>query len=170
LGGALTLAAPANAKTSLSTTRHCQFITQNDTMMVETRFHLFVGLSFVAGVLLTLGFKDVYPDLERRFRSRRRRFSTALGKANVKLTDNTTNHPDGALIPVGIEGCIGNTPLFKIRSLSEATGCEILAKAEFLNGAGNSPKDRVALSIITAVPLSSHEVLRLLLTVITGRR
>ncbi|KAF2270629.1 PALP-domain-containing protein [Lojkania enalia] len=48
----------------------------------------------------------------------------------------------------GIEGCIGNTPLIRIKSLSDATGCEILAKAEFLNGAGNSPKDRVALSII----------------------
>ncbi|OAL55724.1 PALP-domain-containing protein [Pyrenochaeta sp. DS3sAY3a] len=48
----------------------------------------------------------------------------------------------------GIEGCIGNTPLIKIKSLSDYTGCEILAKAEFLNGAGNSPKDRVALSII----------------------
>lgn len=30
----------------------------------------------------------------------------------------------------GIEGCIGDTPLIKIKSLSEATGCEILAKAE----------------------------------------
>lgn len=30
----------------------------------------------------------------------------------------------------GIEGCIGNTPLLRIKSLSEATGCEILAKAE----------------------------------------
>ena len=30
----------------------------------------------------------------------------------------------------GIEACIGNTPLFKIKSLSEETGCEILAKAE----------------------------------------
>ncbi|EFR02128.1 cysteine synthase 2 [Nannizzia gypsea CBS 118893] len=48
----------------------------------------------------------------------------------------------------GIEGCIGNTPMVRIRSLSEATGCEILAKAEFLNGAGGSPKDRVALSMI----------------------
>ncbi|OAL07448.1 PALP-domain-containing protein [Phaeosphaeriaceae sp. SRC1lsM3a] len=48
----------------------------------------------------------------------------------------------------GIEGCIGDTPLIKIKSLSEFTGCEIYAKAEFLNGAGNSPKDRVALSII----------------------
>lgn len=48
----------------------------------------------------------------------------------------------------GIESTIGNTPLFVIESLSEATGCTILAKAEFLNGAGGSPKDRVALSII----------------------
>ena len=51
-------------------------------------------------------------------------------------------------IPEGIEGIIGNTPIFKIKSLSEATGCEILAKAEFLNGAGGSPKDRVALNMI----------------------
>ncbi|KAH7399285.1 tryptophan synthase beta subunit-like PLP-dependent enzyme [Pyrenochaeta sp. MPI-SDFR-AT-0127] len=52
------------------------------------------------------------------------------------------------IIKEGIEGCIGDTPLIKIKSLSDYTGCEILAKAEFLNGAGNSPKDRVALSII----------------------
>ena len=30
----------------------------------------------------------------------------------------------------GIEGLIGNTKLVRIRSLSELTGCEILAKAE----------------------------------------
>ena len=33
-------------------------------------------------------------------------------------------------IKEGIEGCIGNTPLIRIKSLSEATGCDILAKAE----------------------------------------
>ena len=33
-------------------------------------------------------------------------------------------------IKEGIEGCIGNTPLIKIKSLSEFTGCDILAKAE----------------------------------------
>jgi cysteine synthase len=48
----------------------------------------------------------------------------------------------------GIESTIGNTPLFVIKSLTDATGCTILAKAEFLNGAGGSTKDRVALSII----------------------
>ncbi|KAG7005946.1 cysteine synthase [Physcia stellaris] len=48
----------------------------------------------------------------------------------------------------GLESCVGNTPLFRIKSLSDETGCEILAKAEFLNGGGGSPKDRVALNMI----------------------
>lgn len=55
---------------------------------------------------------------------------------------------DGRRDLKGIESTIGNTPLFVIKSLSDATGCTILGKAEFLNGAGGSPKDRVALSII----------------------
>jgi cysteine synthase A len=33
-------------------------------------------------------------------------------------------------IKEGIEGCIGDTPLIKIKSLSDYTGCEILVKAE----------------------------------------
>lgn len=49
----------------------------------------------------------------------------------------------------GIEDAIGNTPLIRIKSLSDATGCDILGKAEFLNP-GNSPKDRVAKAIIEA--------------------
>ncbi|KAI3820469.1 hypothetical protein L1987_08017 [Smallanthus sonchifolius] len=47
----------------------------------------------------------------------------------------------------GVVGAIGNTPLIRISSLSDATGCEILAKAEFLNP-GGSVKDRVAVKII----------------------
>ncbi|EGG15587.1 cysteine synthase [Cavenderia fasciculata] len=42
---------------------------------------------------------------------------------------------------------VGQTPLIKIQSLSDATGCTILGKAEFMNP-GGSPKDRVAKSII----------------------
>ena len=42
---------------------------------------------------------------------------------------------------------IGNTPLVHLRSLSAATGCEILAKAEYLNPGGSS-KDRIALAIV----------------------
>jgi cysteine synthase A len=42
---------------------------------------------------------------------------------------------------------IGDTPLIRLRRVSEATGCEILGKAEFLNP-GQSVKDRAALWII----------------------
>lgn len=42
---------------------------------------------------------------------------------------------------------IGNTPLIKLNGVSEATGCTILGKAEFLNP-GQSVKDRAALGII----------------------
>ncbi|EDP45385.1 hypothetical protein MGL_0374 [Malassezia globosa CBS 7966] len=53
----------------------------------------------------------------------------------------------GGSIVSGVEGLIGNTPLVRIQSLSDLTGCDILGKAEFLNP-GGSPKDRVALQII----------------------
>ncbi len=42
---------------------------------------------------------------------------------------------------------IGNTPLIRLRRASEATGCEILGKAEFMNP-GASVKDRAALFIV----------------------
>jgi cysteine synthase A len=42
---------------------------------------------------------------------------------------------------------IGNTPLVKLRRASEATGCLILGKAEFMNP-GGSVKDRAGLYII----------------------
>ena len=46
-----------------------------------------------------------------------------------------------------IVGAIGRTPLIKLRRASEATGCTILGKAEFMNP-GQSVKDRAALFII----------------------
>lgn len=133
-------------------------------LLTDNRGKLYLALAFSAGILLTLGYKDVYPDLERHFRQRLRsaRSSTNLGRLphtndHVKLEDHSHDPQDTVRPPLpaiyeiktGIEGAIGNTPLIKIKSLSDATGCEILAKAEFLNGAGNSPKDRVAQSIIT---------------------
>lgn len=47
----------------------------------------------------------------------------------------------------GFVGTVGNTPLIRLDSFSEETGCEILGKAEFLNP-GGSVKDRAALYII----------------------
>lgn len=155
-----------------------------------------IAVAFTAGILVTLGFKDFYPDLEQRYQSQRgRRYSRgAIAAADdgpdrrssvfwgpsIQLKDNestnlaaaaasTTSGPDAAsdlLLPPpsagrsrssrvpppvdGVEGAIGSTPLIRIKSLSEATGRTILAKAEYLNGAGQSPKDRVALSMIRA--------------------
>lgn len=62
-------------------------------------------------------------------------------------------HPGGphpfASAADGLAGAIGNTPLIRLRRASEATGCSILGKAEFMNP-GGSVKDRAGLGIIEA--------------------
>jgi cysteine synthase A len=50
-------------------------------------------------------------------------------------------------IRADVTEAIGDTPLIRLRRASDATGCEILGKAEFLNP-GQSVKDRAALYII----------------------
>ena len=47
----------------------------------------------------------------------------------------------------GFVGAVGNTPLIRLRRLSEETGCNILGKAEFMNP-GGSVKDRAAKWIV----------------------
>jgi cysteine synthase A len=47
----------------------------------------------------------------------------------------------------GVAAAVGRTPLIKLKRASEATGCTILGKAEFMNP-GQSVKDRAALYII----------------------
>ena len=47
----------------------------------------------------------------------------------------------------GFAASVGNTPLIRLAGLSDATGCEILGKAEFLNP-GGSVKDRAALWMV----------------------
>jgi cysteine synthase A len=47
----------------------------------------------------------------------------------------------------GIPELVGNTPLLRLKGPSEATGCDIYGKCEFMNP-GGSVKDRAALSII----------------------
>ena len=87
-----------------------------------------LGLSFLSGAVVVWTITQVY--------ERQR------GQPRAQVQD------EKCLIGVGIESTIGNTPLIEIKSLSDATKCRILAKAELLNGAGGSPKDRVALNII----------------------
>ena len=47
----------------------------------------------------------------------------------------------------GLAASIGQTPLIRLRHASDATGCNILGKAEFMNP-GGSVKDRAGLYII----------------------
>jgi len=49
----------------------------------------------------------------------------------------------------GLDRHVGKTPLIRLRGLSEATGCEILGKAEWMNP-GGSVKDRAAWGMITS--------------------
>jgi cysteine synthase len=61
--------------------------------------------------------------------------------------------PNGELTPMnykdGFMGAVGNTPLIRLKGVSEETGCEIFGKAEFLNPSG-SVKDRAAKAIVLA--------------------
>ncbi|KAI9143463.1 pyridoxal-5'-phosphate-dependent enzyme, beta family protein [Paraphysoderma sedebokerense] len=93
----------------------------------------FFCLSIASGFLLVTSLTKSY----RRSRAKKR----------IKSTERDE------VIADGVVGLIGNTPLIRIKSLSDYTGCEILAKAEFLNPGGSS-KDRVALSIITTAEQS----------------
>ncbi|MDA7471510.1 cysteine synthase A [Planktomarina temperata] len=54
-----------------------------------------------------------------------------------------------------LAAAVGNTPLIRLKAASEATGCEILGKAEFMNP-GQSVKDRAALYIIKAAVASGE--------------
>ena len=53
----------------------------------------------------------------------------------------------------GFIDSIGNTPLIKLIAASEATGCNLYGKAEFLNP-GGSVKERAALAIIEDAAVS----------------
>ncbi|PWN38324.1 PALP-domain-containing protein [Meira miltonrushii] len=115
------------------------------------RTFFFVGI--ISGITLSLGSLAtalILADI-RAHRKRKKRFS----KINKRSKDERSQHNHRAdLIDIragsvvnGVSGLIGNTPLMRINSLSELTGCEILGKAEWLNP-GGSPKDRVAKQIL----------------------
>jgi cysteine synthase A len=81
---------------------------------------VYIGTAFVAGVSLALVCREVlYPH------------GRPEKSADTKRASDTLVARSGPpAIVEGIQGCIGNTPLFRIKSLSDATGCEILGKAE----------------------------------------
>ena len=103
----------------------------------------------LAGAFLTLGSTVMFAGilLGHYLAKDRARWQQTLGSRKpIKNSSNAEHEIDGlsgledsgleetqsgnTAISQGIESCIGNTPLFKIKSLSDATGCEILGKAE----------------------------------------
>lgn len=70
---------------------------------------------------------------------RRKRAVQRIPKRPIELRSDEIVH--------GVVGLVGNTPLVRIESLSNALGVDILGKCEFLNP-GGSVKDRVALRMI----------------------
>ena len=65
------------------------------------------------------------------------------------MTDSavSASHPGWSTLSSDMPAAVGGTPLILLRKASEATGCEIYGKAEFMNP-GGSVKDRAALAII----------------------
>lgn len=105
-----------------------------------------VATAFFAGLAAAYTIHEIYKAITGVESSRTRYMARHL---SILFTDKEAENPSPPeSIGKGIESTIGNTPLILLKSLSQATGCTILAKCEFLNGAGGSPKDRVALSII----------------------
>ncbi|KAK5233559.1 hypothetical protein LTR47_005181 [Exophiala xenobiotica] len=87
------------------------------------------------------------------FRTSIRRFSTAAARAASAATEAPTPNAYGIRVSKTrgvvdqLTGAIGNTPLIRLRHLSEQTGCNVLGKAEFQNP-GGSVKDRAALYVV----------------------
>lgn len=97
--------------------------------------------AFLLGVVLTTAYnkRSLYSQERADDANANKRRNPVIGfPAKNDLDSRKTNIVVGlhkknfGHIKEGIEGCIGDTPLIKIKSLSEYTGCEILAKAEVI--------------------------------------
>jgi len=73
----------------------------------------------------------------------------ATGLARGRKSEATLEAGEISAMRDGFVGSVGNTPLIRLRRLSEETGCEVLGKAEFMNP-GGSVKDRAARGIVLA--------------------
>ncbi|KAF9388117.1 hypothetical protein CPB97_001568 [Podila verticillata] len=116
---------------------------KNKHIAIGAALGIFFTLSTTAIILATTGSTKRFTSNNTHNKSRRR---SSIGESIDKFIA-LPKSKDSSVICDGVAGLIGNTPMMRIKSLSDATGCEILAKAEFLNP-GGSTKDRVALSMI----------------------
>jgi cysteine synthase A len=70
-----------------------------------------------------------------------------MGRGKAATSNHSKGEEDAMIVAADLPAAVGNTPLIRLRRASEATGCEIWGKAEFMNP-GASVKDRAALWII----------------------
>ena len=82
---------------------------------------VYIGTAFIAGVSLALIVKGALNT---------QCHEDPAPSSSKSQPQGLVARPGPPAIVEGIEGCIGNTPLFRIKSLSDETGCEILGKAE----------------------------------------
>jgi cysteine synthase len=99
----------------------------------RTTRHLVYGI--ILGVSLSIASQSIVATVRRR-RKKAHEHTYGFEPRPIELRNDE--------VIQGVVGLIGNTPLVRIASLSDALGCEILGKAEWLNP-GGSVKDRVAL-------------------------
>lgn len=76
-----------------------------------------------------------------------RRFGTTVSRAVEGSAPYHVRVSKAQGVVNGLTEAIGNTPLIRLKRLSEETGCNILGKAEFQNP-GGSVKDRAALYVV----------------------
>lgn len=79
-----------------------------------------IAVAFVSGVVSCLVIRELCSRLQ---------WSDQPSRLRLK-EDHDDFDRQKVPVPCGISGLVGNTPLFKIESLSSLTGCTILAKAE----------------------------------------
>ncbi|KAG0334453.1 hypothetical protein BG004_000401 [Podila humilis] len=120
---------------------------KNKHIAIGAALGIFFTLSTTAIILATTGNAKQFTPPQNKHTSRARsRRRSSIGESIDNLIALPKAEKSSGICD-GVAGLIGNTPMMRIKSLSDATGCEILAKAEFLNP-GGSTKDRVALSMI----------------------
>jgi cysteine synthase A len=106
---------------------------------MSDRSRYYILGSFLLGVALTTAYNKTLSaassddqDSKRLLQQQQALVSKYAKSGNLDTLNKLLADIEGGRgnIKEGIEGCIGDTPLIKIKSLSEYTGCDIFAKAE----------------------------------------
>jgi len=94
-----------------------------------------VAVGVILGISTTLSFVYLFPQVSQskgkdQGRPLRTKIDEVVTSKNYVEDGNTAGGQLKEDIKDGFAGCIGNTPMIRIKSLSEELGCDILAKAE----------------------------------------